>query len=743
MRTRFNFIIAAILLGSVTGSYAQVVEEPYEVATWKGFTEAAITYTFDDNCANQYSIAIPMFNEFGFQATFYPVINWSPVWSTFQSAADLGHEIGSHTVTHPHLGVLSATEQDSELRSSKETVNSHITGQQCLTIAYPYCEPSIDTITTKYYIAARHCQGNIESSTPSDFLNISSIICGNQGSINSRAAFKSNVLAAAAKNGWSVYLIHGIDNDGGYSPLSSAVLRESLEYLSYNTDKYWVGTFVNVVRYIRERNSASVDEIEFSEDTIRVIITDTMNNAIYNSPITVRRPIPESWSYAAATQDGIPVETTVKEIESQKYIQFNAVPDGGIVTITPAKEPPYVQVIDKPYQIGTWKGFADAAITYTFDDNCSNQYSVAIPMFNEFGFQATFYPVIDWSPNWSAFQGAADAGHEIGSHTVNHPHLDALSAEDQDTELKNSQQTINSNITGQQCLTLAYPYCVPSIDTITTKYYIAARHCQGNIETATPADFLNISSIFCGSGGDINSTDAFTDNADTAAAHNGWSVYLLHGIDGDGGASPLSSTILRESLEYLDENPDKFWVSSFINVVRYIRERNSVSLEVVDVFNDSIQLQLTDTLDDAIYNFPVTIRRRLPGGWTYAQAFQNGDSSETTIAGTSTTYAKFNAVPDGGLITLKSATATAIPDVTYKTNSDNGWVKIMPNPFNNNIDIKTSGRFCYAIYTMDGRLVESNRGVDSGSTGSALQPGIYLLSVLNDTKIYNIKILKE
>jgi len=35
----------------------------------------------------------------------------------------------------------------------------------------PLCE--------KYYIAARGCQGKIEKSTPDNFMNISSIICGN------------------------------------------------------------------------------------------------------------------------------------------------------------------------------------------------------------------------------------------------------------------------------------------------------------------------------------------------------------------------------------------------------------------------------------------------------------------------------------------------------------------------------------------------------------------------------------
>ena len=77
----------------------------------------------------------------------------------------------------------------------------------------------------------------------------------------------------------------------------------------------------------------------------------------------------------------------------------------------------YSQTIDPPYEIGTWKGFCQAAISYTFDDGCSNQYAIAIPMFNEFDFDLTMYPVINWSPNWTALQNAAAQGHE-GLHHV-------------------------------------------------------------------------------------------------------------------------------------------------------------------------------------------------------------------------------------------------------------------------------------------------------------------------------------
>ena len=34
------------------------------------------------------------------------------------------------------------------------------------------------------------------------------------------------------------------------------------------------------------------------------------------------------------------------------------------------------------YEVGAWKDFKTAAVSYTFDDNCSNQIPVAIPLFD-------------------------------------------------------------------------------------------------------------------------------------------------------------------------------------------------------------------------------------------------------------------------------------------------------------------------------------------------------------------------
>ncbi|OHB66634.1 MAG: hypothetical protein A2Y76_12540 [Planctomycetes bacterium RBG_13_60_9] len=342
MKTARKVLFCAALLIAGNVGYARTIDPPYEVGTWPGFRQAAVSYTFDDSCANQFTIAVPVFNEFGFKLTLFTATNWptAPNWTALQAAAAQGHEIASHTVTHSSLSGLTLANQTAELKNSQDAINAHIAGGRCLTLAYPYCVPSNLALTQRYYIAARHCQGSIEPNTPRDFYQINSIICGSAGSVKTAADFTSRFQSTANTRGWCVLLIHGIDNDGGYSPLQSAVLRASLEYLAGQPNTFWVATFLDAVRYIRERNDVSVTGLSGQAGTITLRVNDTLDDAIYSYPLTLRRSLPEGWPAAGVSQNGRIAAATIVTVNSVKYMMFDAVPDAGDVVLSPCPAAP-------------------------------------------------------------------------------------------------------------------------------------------------------------------------------------------------------------------------------------------------------------------------------------------------------------------------------------------------------------------------------------------------------------------
>ena len=69
-RVNAILLFAVFLMAGSTG-YSRTIDPNYAVGTWQGFRTAAITYTFDDGCSNQFAIAIPMFNEYGYKLTMY------------------------------------------------------------------------------------------------------------------------------------------------------------------------------------------------------------------------------------------------------------------------------------------------------------------------------------------------------------------------------------------------------------------------------------------------------------------------------------------------------------------------------------------------------------------------------------------------------------------------------------------------------------------------------------------------
>ena len=58
-------------------------------------------------------------------------------WDALGELSERGVEIGSHTITHPHLPQLSDGELDRELRESRDVLQDRL-GRPCRFLAYPY-----------------------------------------------------------------------------------------------------------------------------------------------------------------------------------------------------------------------------------------------------------------------------------------------------------------------------------------------------------------------------------------------------------------------------------------------------------------------------------------------------------------------------------------------------------------------------------------------------------------------------
>src|SRR6185437_4827443 len=293
---KHSLSVFLLVIGLYIQSNAQVAAN-WKVGTWSQFKTASVSYTMDDDCTNQLPIAVPMFDKYGYKVTLFTVIDWSPNWPGLIAASGRGHEVASHTMTHPTLTTVSVASQNTELQQSQATINSEIPNKKCVTVAYPNCvEGDLPTIE-KYYIAGRTCNNQVEKQTPNDFYDIGSIITGTTGSVQTAANLNTQVQNAKTSGGWCVFLTHGIDNDGGYSPTQSSEIQSHLTYMNSNIQYYWIATFGNVVKYIKERNGANLTETAITSDSLHMVLTTSgLDTSIYDVPITVARAMPSGWT---------------------------------------------------------------------------------------------------------------------------------------------------------------------------------------------------------------------------------------------------------------------------------------------------------------------------------------------------------------------------------------------------------------------------------------------------------------
>ncbi len=121
-----------------------------------------IIFTMDDATAGQYNFAKPVLDTYGYKASFMIVCNWvgGSTRMTWNQIADMGadgQDIESHTMTHPDLNFLSASQLQYEIGGSKQCLQDH--GFNPTVFAYPANHGSenatVVNIVSQYYDTAK------------------------------------------------------------------------------------------------------------------------------------------------------------------------------------------------------------------------------------------------------------------------------------------------------------------------------------------------------------------------------------------------------------------------------------------------------------------------------------------------------------------------------------------------------------------------------------------------------------
>ena len=293
-------------------------------------------------------------------------------------------------------------------------------------------------------------------------------------------------------------------------------------------------------------------------------------------------------------------------------------------------------------EIATWSGFRKGAASFTFDDGAPSHVTDAGPTFKKYGYKATFNLVVNWNPNWSGFQGLADEGHEIASHSNSH-------GNNMSGEEASSKKSIENHITQKYgIITVAYPNC-------------NVKGMNDEMGKDGPSNWAQVPATMTGAEGQIKSTNDFTGRMQKVIQSNGWAAFLTHGFQGknNGNAnySPTDLGAIEGALKWAKENDKDIWVAPMGHVAMYLKERNASKIESKDGgAANTMSFELKHNIADNIskYDYPLSIKVKTD--WTKVEVTQGEAKLESKVDGG---YVYFDAVPNAGTIIVKNANAAA------------------------------------------------------------------------------------
>ena len=361
-KTLYGIMLLAVFLfafgdGDLPNARAQAWASTHAITYFQGNKAGAVSFTFDDGYVSQATTAVSELNARGLKGTFFLItdpgwISNNISWATWRNVAAQGHEIASHTVTHPYLSTLLSEDQIRwEFSTSQATINQNIPGQSGITIAYPFTDSNatVQAIVPDYYVAARGGwtdeggtlnfyqagMGPYGPFFPINFSNVSSAVMDGVGVDD--PTFNSHLDRAVLYHAWQPLMYHQIPD--------ATAFGDVIDYIQ-GKQVYWIDTFGNIARYMKERLNSTVQVITDTSLEIRlnIVMDASLPTSIYNVPLTLRSTVPASW-VQVRVQQGITIQTLTPVLEGgEKVVYYNAIPNGGDVVLTNPAIPTVVSI---------------------------------------------------------------------------------------------------------------------------------------------------------------------------------------------------------------------------------------------------------------------------------------------------------------------------------------------------------------------------------------------------------------
>ncbi|HLF34574.1 MAG TPA: hypothetical protein VI583_10060, partial [Cyclobacteriaceae bacterium] len=347
--------------------------------------------------------------------------------------------------------------------------------------------------------------------------------------------------------------------------------------------------------------------------------------------------------------------------------------------------------------IAKWKDNKKGAFTLRFDDSMMSHKDHTVPNLVKRGLAGSFF--LNPATNrygygidvWESLAGRA--GLEVCPHTMNHTGAADLAEADYEiSQAFNYIWTLNPPDKSK-----LYPFDRGGATTWPDGYMEA-------VQSKYP--FVNYRSEAVSYNGADSKTDLIN-FAKKAMNDDAWHIILTHGTGPNLEWLGFEVSNFEALLDFLVTVKDGLWISTAGDTYKYIMERKSATVGIIEENQNLLRLELKSDTDPLLFDYPLTLISEVPASWNYCHVRQ-GDLQH--IYPVNSGRVMYEAVPGRGEIVLRSSVMdTSVPGKV--TVNDGSAVDIDESPFVHQVSANWSAaddgesgiaRYWYRIGTTPG-----------------------------------------
>jgi peptidoglycan/xylan/chitin deacetylase (PgdA/CDA1 family) len=266
-------------------------------------------------------------------------------WDDLRKYAAEGHEIASHSITHPRMAVLDEVNLRYELEQSKADIYKNLGEKYTFSVECPY-----GTENERVMEYAREVYPALRNRMPETYLdefNRSSdqdpgaseneYVQWQRGPLTNTSMdlMKSWIDKCQANdNIWLVLVFHGVE-DLGWESKTAEELEEYFSFIKEKENDLWVATFADVTKYVRERKNIDITN-QMEDGSITLTFLSDLDPKIYDVPLTFKTYVPGNWESAKVKhgEKEIASNLEIRKDDRGHYIHYDFSPLRGKIIIS-------------------------------------------------------------------------------------------------------------------------------------------------------------------------------------------------------------------------------------------------------------------------------------------------------------------------------------------------------------------------------------------------------------------------